>query len=534
MNLDEEPTLSRDIFENEIRLEFVRQSYRPVSLGVAFGLAVLVTALPGLLGLISPPVLDGSFARGFEMGLDAPASVLVWSLCLAQLPAMLLSRYFLSRGESSGAFYRAYWVQSVLQFLWLQTLIFYMVPLFPLIGVALMFGLFFSWVFNDCLALYDSPLVKLQYLLAFPLFDLMLLGVDALGGRGLLYALEHNPQYFANILILQLALILLTQSIISVVGRHIYDHDYRQVIQSWTLQKVASVDTERKVLEATWGIMANGLEASKFAHDLGNQVMILQGAVGGLKKELGEPGTERTSKVLAPNWKLLGEVQEDLEWAARTIAERVREFAVSVQTEGDCAMADVHELMERAVRQTHEALYRSASDGAPPEIRCELEPAEVYVTQSHGSLLANLMTNGIQQRPGQPLDISGVRVNQWFYLIRIRDYGVSEQERPAAIRNVLKAITIDQDRRVDRSRQYRGYGMALLLAKILLVRHNGWLGVSKPAQGPGLEMNVILPMWPKVQIPKAQNHPELAVKLLGLEILTLTDILQLSPEHPRA
>lgn len=528
MDLDEEPTLSRDIFQNDIRLEFVRQSYRPVSMGVAFGLAVLVTALPSVLGLVTPPTLDGSFARGFEAGMDAPAAVLVWTLCLLQLPAMFASRYFLHRGDNSRAFYMAYWVQSVLQFLWLQTLIFYMVPLFPLIGVALLFGLFFSWVFNDCLALYDAPLVKLQYLLAFPLFDLMLLGVDATGGRGLLYTLDHNPHYFVNLLILQLALIMLTQSIISVVGRHIYDHDYRQVVQSWTRQRLSSIETERKVLEATWGIMANGLEASQLAHDLGNQAMILRGAVSGLSKQLGRGG--HRAGVLAPNWRDLDELQEHLEHATEMIIERVNAFASSVQGDSDCAMAEVQWLVQRAVKQTRDALYSTPAEG--PEIRYDLEPAKVYVTQGHSALLSNLMTNGIQQRPGQPLDISGICVNQWFYLIRIRDYGVSEEERPAAIRNVLKAITISADRRVDRSRQYRGYGMALLLAKILLVRHNGWLGVTRPAQGPGLEMNVVLPMLPKVRIPKAQNHPELVIKQLGLDVLTLTDIPELRTDHP--
>ena len=517
-----EVQLSKRIFDNPIRYEYLLQSYSPVSLGVAFGLSLLITAAPTLFEAATPSVAGSSFAAGFDGGMSTSAFVLVWSLCLLQLPFMLLSGHYL-RSRSRKAFSVSYWVQSMLQFTWLQLLAFYTMPTFPLIGVALLFGLFFGWVFNDCLAMYDARHVKLQYLLAFPLFNLFLIGIDLFGGHGLIYAWSVNAQYFFNVLALQLALVMLTQAIISVIGRHIYDHDLRLLQQSALLQELAGMRSERAVLEQTWGLLAKGLTASRFSHDINSVVMLLQNSVDEFRRELGSPGIGRHKRVLAPNWANLDMAQNNLIWSVDRIDSMARELATSVRREKACEMVGIESLMIKSLSDMKDMLR--GHQISAPEVIQDLETSGVSVTDGHTSAIANLLSNGVQQAPGESIELRGVSVSDWYYLLSIRDRGVSPAERGEAVRNIVNALSLDGDEEgARRSSRYKGYGLGLMMAKILVVRYGGWVGVSIPDEGPGIVMNIVLPRCNTREIPKEEKRPERVMEQIGLEALNISEI----------
>ena len=516
-----EVQLSKQIFDNPIRYEYLLQSYSPMSLGVAFGLSLVITAAPTLFEAATPSITGSSFAAGFD-SLRTSSIVMIWGLCMLQLPFMLMSGYYL-RSKNRQAFSVSYWIQSMLQFTWLQLLAFYTVPMFPLIGVALLFGLFFGWVFNDCLAMYDARHVKLQYLLAFPIFNLMLLVIDLAGGDGLIYAWTVNSQYFFNVLALQLALVMLTQAIISVIGRHIYDHDLRLLQQSALLQELAGMRSERAVLEQTWGLLAKGLTASRFSHDINSVVMLLQNSVDEFRRELGAPGIGRHKRVLAPNWSNLDMAQNNLIWSVDRIDSMARELASSVRREKACEMVGVDSLVTKSLSDMKDMLR--GHQITPPEVLKELEQSGVSVTDGHTSAIANLLSNGVQQAPGEPIEVRGISVNEWYYLLSIRDRGVSPEERPEAVRNIVNALSLDADEDSPRrSRHYAGYGLGLMMAKILVIRYDGWVGVSIPDEGPGIVMNIVLPRCNPREIPKEEKYPERVMELMGIDALNVTEI----------
>ncbi len=523
--------LSKDIFKNAIRYEYVLDTFSTASLGTAFALVVLITAAPGLLQMVMPSVLDNTFAPGFEAGLHRAEGVLVWTLCVLQLPAMLVSRYMLTERRSR-EFYTAYWLQSMLQFTWLQMLAFYTVPMFPLIGVALLIGLFFSWAFSDSLGMYDSAQIKRQYLLAFPLFDLALLGVDLAGERGLIYAWQTSQHYFFNILTLQVCLVLLTQALISAIGRQVYEHDVRLTEQSLLLKELAVMKAERKVIQRTCGLLTQGLTATKFSHDVASPLMVLQHSVDELRRELGPPDPTRRRGVLAPNWKKLDRAQENLAWAAEQINAMTQGMARSVRDVEATELQSVELLLKRALSAMQTTLRGHGVDS--PALDMMLEPSKVAVTGGHISAIANILSNGVQQAPEQALEVRGSVANRWFYLLSIRDFGVDPEARPEAVRSVLGALSMGEGEVAPRRGSYKGFGLGLMMAKILFVRHNGWLGVAIPDAGPGLVMNIVLPRCPVAEIPDAENQPERVAEGAGVEELSLTDIPLLDAPSPVA
>jgi hypothetical protein len=104
-------------------------------------------------------------------------------------------------------------------------------------------------------------------------------------------------------------------------------------------------------------------------------------------------------------------------------------------------------------------------------------------------------------------------VDEWFVVLRVRDRGVDGAEREAALARILRLLTLGADAAVEsRGAGYRGLGVALVLAKLYLLRYNGALDVRAAAEGPGLQFELVLPRVHPDEIPPERNNPEAALR----------------------
>ncbi len=136
-----------------------------------------------------------------------------------------------------------------------------------------------------------------------------------------------------------------------------------------------------------------------------------------------------------------------------------------------------------------------------------VEQASVLVTAGHAASLGNLLTNGALHAPGHRLEVHGEVLDPWYYRLVIRDHGVCSAERPAALRAIRESLQLTSGRTDGEARSHRGYGIALMLAKVLVVKHHGWIAASAPDRGRGIAIHLVLPRIEPELIPAHAGHP---------------------------
>jgi hypothetical protein len=489
-----EVELSRDIFDNARGYEKLARAYEPRNAALGVLVPALVTLV--LTGLHALFPSAGSLAS-----LEAP-----WLLVALHVPAITLTgRMF--RARRRAAFQRAYWLQSLVQYLWLQFLCWHTTPFFALVGVMI----FCAWAFNDAWFFYDTRPIKLQYLLAFPIFDALLLGVDLAGGAGLLDLLHRDARAFAALISVQLVLAVVLQVILDFVGSTTYAHDRGVLAQSLQERELAVMRAERAVLQESSVYLAHGLSAAKFSHDVGTPLQYLVSNLGLLAEMFERPPP---SASLAKQWAEAREILADAVEGAHKVRAMSDELARSIKTRESPAPTPVRALVDRALEASRADL--AARGLATPDARLDLEDADVVVTAGHAGTLANLLTNGSLQRPDAPLDVRGRALNPWFYHLALRDHGVEPDARPDALAAIQRALTFEPPRppsatEPPKPRAYEGYGLALTMARVLLGRYDGALGVGAPDSGRGVVLHVILPRLPQAEIPAGADAPEAAL-----------------------
>jgi signal transduction histidine kinase len=195
------------------------------------------------------------------------------------------------------------------------------------------------------------------------------------------------------------------------------------------------------------------------------------------------------------------ELLAELEAATVQIRDMTHSMARSVRRGAPVQAMASGDLLKQAVE-----LARAMLHGHGVSL---MEPAllgvatEVWVTEGHASSLANLITNGALQAPGERLHIETRVVSPYYAELAFRDYGVSEEDRPEALRRIEQAFTLDATKEEDAtsSASYRGFGISLLLARLLVIRAGGWLAAVAPEQGPGITFVVSLPRVAPSSIP---------------------------------
>lgn len=503
--------LAHEIFDDPIAFAKLQRLYAPRGILAGIAVSVVVTLFPTFLN----PLMRGA-ARGWGLGLP-------WALVALLSGLMILSGRFL-HARSRRAFYAAYTAQSLVQFAWMQFLCWNTTPYFSIVGVM---G-FCAWAFNDAFVLYNSRMVRAQYALAIPLFDLALLALDATGGRGLLAVYHQDPTFIEVLLSVQFVLMMVAQIIVGFIGAEAYAHDQRLIEMGAIERELAVARTEREVLRHTSSYVGQGLAATQFSHDVASPVTSLYNNAETLQAMLDRTpfreGPARDALAALPaavRARVLDDVTEweemargaceDLLTASERVLEMTRAVAVSVKGVESSAPCDIRDLVKRAVDEMNRTLPGHKVSGAAPSI--ELEDSTVQVISGHAQTLGNLLTNGVLQRPEEPVEVRGRVVNEWFYHLSLRDHGVEPEGREAALQRVRSALAFEEQGASskpggDAPRTYRGYGIALMMAKVLLVRHHGCILVGAPSDGRGVVFHIMLPRRPHDEIPADVDQPE--------------------------
>ena len=447
--------------------------------------------------------------------------ILVWALLALQIPGILWSRSHLLAGRQRD-FMKAYWVTSVVQFVWIQLLCWVSGPTSWAVGVAMML----AWAYNDAWNFYDSPHVRAQYLVALPAFDAALLLLDAFGGRGLLHLAERAPGTALAFVVSQAIFVAMAQVIVVMVGRHARQHDSRFDEHLRLEHELTLLRREREIIQQSCTFLTKGLTASRFSHDVANPLCVVTGNAGLLRDmlstgPLGAEGPSRALMRLAPaerravedavsRWSgELGEITQEIEQAVERVMKMTSVLARSVRSRDPLAEQSVEALVQNAIERAAANAQAHGVQSLSPFVR--LEPHQVHVTGDHSESIANILTNGALQRPDVPLEITGRRSGPWFYSLQIRDFGVSPAERPAALEAIRRSLALsprEASSTPEGDRTYRGYGIGLMLAKVLLLRYNGWLSVDSPEAGPGVVFRIVLPTEEPAMIPERENLPE--------------------------
>jgi signal transduction histidine kinase len=496
-------------------------AYEFNTLAWTLSIATLLTAAPWVLATFQPPAINPSLPPAMA-ALAGPSYALVWLLLALWIPAVLWVRKSLKQGTQA-AFERGQRLQSFLQFSWLQLLVWFAVPWFPTAGIALVVALMACWAAIDAMSRLRPAGLRLHYLLVFPAFDGLLLLMDAAGGPGLLAVARVDPGYVAQTLALQVGLVVLTQAVMAQVGRHMRPRLAWQQRREASERRAAVMAAEKDVIAQSSVLLGHGLAASQFSHDVASPITVMRAASEELEMLLDEfppfdrqfqrvfaalptPERQRIDTVLS-SWEASNrQVLRDLNDATKRTLRMTSAMAHNLSSKGSLNAQVIGDLVDSAVDAM--GAHLRGHDRLPPNVLIQVEPASVLVSPGHAGILGNLMTNGALHAPGEKLDVMGKILDPWFYRLTVRDHGVTPKDRPAALRSIRRSLQIGPAVEGDRAEQdHRGYGIALMLAKVLVVRHHGWIAAAAPESGRGVALHVVLPRVEPHMIPASAGHP---------------------------
>ncbi len=235
-----------------------------------------MTALPPLLTFVAPGLVEPDRAPALAEAIGA-THPLVWALLVLQLPGLIVARRALERGDRP-AWSRAHAGHSLVQISWLLVLAWFTVPTLPTLGLALVTAILVCWAANDALGRLDPGQLHRRYFLGILLADLLLLGLDALGGPGPLAAAQLHPRFLGQVLAFQLVLGALVTGVITHVSRSLAAQDRWRLRQDASARKLAVMEAERAVIAQSSVLLGHGLAAGQFAHDVASPVTVMRAA----------------------------------------------------------------------------------------------------------------------------------------------------------------------------------------------------------------------------------------------------------------
>ena len=487
------PPTRADIFNDPEAYEALKDGFLPKNIAAS----IAISAFASALAFTTNRALTGAWSALGAKGVAASLALLAAASALTVATrAPLLAR-------DRERFWQMLTVQGAAHLTWLYLVCLLVENFFAVLGLAALL----AWIFNDTRYLYDSSLLRRQYLAPAAAIDV------ALGALGLL-----RPDLAARLLparggllvfgAVQLGLVVLTQALIVTVGRQNRDRDLRtRELQDLTRQ-VAVHRKEREVLERAARLMTSGLYSVKFAHDVASPLSVLNVALDDARETLADrlrAGAPAAADALTD----LDEMLSIAHAAQQRVLAMSDVHATALRQHDPMQPEAIEALFAQAWR---EAAATLASHGVkhPQEPSFTLSPASVFVTAGHASTFSNLLTNGALQSPHRPIEVRGAPCGECFYQVVIRDHGVAPEARAAALARIERSLSLDGEASNDpMPRRYRGYGIALSIARVLLVRYNGWLSARAPDEGPGVEFCVVLPRVAPETIPHEANTPEL-------------------------
>ena len=483
------PPTRADVFNDPEAYEAQRDAFLPKNIAAL----VAMTTFASALAFATNRFLTGDWSTLGVWGVVASMA----TLAVASALTVATRRPLLLRQRER--FWQVLTAQGAALLTWLYLVSLLVDDFFSILGLAALLAL----IFNDTRYLYDSPLLRRQYLVPAVVVDVAL---------GLLWLLR--PDAAARVVparggvlvfgAVQLGLVVLTQGLIVTVGRQNRDRDVRGREMQDLTRQLAVYRKEREVLERAARLMTSGLASVKFAHDVASPISALTMAVEGARVSVAQLADGADPQARED----LVEILDIAQGACDRMRAMADAHATALKRRDPVEPVAVDALLARAWKEALATLETHGERGvAEPSI--ELAPSSVYVTAGHASTFANLLTNGALQAIDRPLEVRGAVCDEWFYRVTIRDRGVSAELRPQALARIERALSLDDDRpTADAPKRYRGYGIALGIGRVLAVRYNGWLSARAPDDGDGVEFCVVLPRVEPEEIPPESNEPE--------------------------
>ncbi len=494
------PPYTDDLFDNPLRYEGLTSAYTSANI-------VAILAVLGALQLVAHSLEYAM--RGAPTRAGWSAALVLLGLLAAQTAVMPLTGKALFARQRK-RFYLLNGLQNLVQLLWFQTLCAVSHPAFLVVGI---FALC-AWAFNDVRLFHDHPSLRWQFTLPFVVFDLGVLALAqwAPAGSALAQTLSFHttPVFYA----VQVGVVGIVLAIVVLVGRHTRAYDTRLWEMTHLARQNALLRKEREIIERACRLMATGLHVSKFSHDVASPLTVLTLNISFLREQA-ERELQRSDPSRAAVWQRHRDLLADADKARTHLQQLAESMVRAVKEQSPLRRMPVAELITRAWSDTENTLQ--SHDIVPLPCVPDLATGSVIVTEGHASALANILTNGVLQAPAAALEISGRPVNRWFYRLSVRDHGVAPEHRDEALQRIEAAMALASpppERETTPTpadgRAYRGHGLALMMAKVLLARHNGWITARRPDDpaASGIVFDLILPSVVPSEIPAEENHPE--------------------------
>jgi hypothetical protein len=137
---------------------------------------------------------------------------------------------------------------------------------------------------------------------------------------------------------------------------------------------------------------------------------------------------------------------------------------------------------------------------------------DVWITGEHAGAISTVWSNAVLQNPTRQPELRAAPLSDAYAVISVRDFGVAEDQRDDALQRIEASLALSVDTAgAARQESYAGYGVGLLLGKLVLVRSGGWLRARAPKTGPGVCLDLLIPRRPLAELDTAEP-PELALQ----------------------
>lgn len=495
---------SRSAADEKYR-EFVRAyDTGPVVASLAAPLVLTALAQGVTAWLTGAPALDG------QVGLALP-----WIFLLLACAATWLVKVQLQT-RSKQSIPPGFWVQGLFQHLWVVLLAWYTHPAISFFAVFVLC----TATFSDARYFHDSPAARWHSVACWGGCALLLLGLDLCGLPGTLTRFARDPSGTELAWVLAGGVLLMQQFIFSAVGAQWRKLDAQAAGVASLRAEVAAMQRERGVIARSCDFLARGVAASRFSHDVSSPISVVSlsldsvaTSAASLRRALvtrdahGSPADADAAR------KALGhllEAVDDARLAVSRVTDLTDGMARSLRTSSNLEQKRLSELLGQATELAESALSRHA--GARVEPRVTLEDCEVWITSEHAGALSTVLSNAILQSPSEQPELLGGPISEAYAVLSVRDFGVAEGQRHEALRRIEASLALSVDTSAPtRSEAYAGYGIGLLLGKLVLVRSGGWLRARAPEVGPGVCLDLLIPRLPATEL-ETWDPPELALQ----------------------
>ena len=460
----------------------------------------LATPLIGLLpGHALTWALTGELSTGGAAGL-----VWLWTAVGIWWLSLLVARRDMV-GLSRPPLPISLWIAGTLQLVWLMAATWVLTPWWSIV-----IGLAFAGLFANDLRFFQDSRSLLATTVGGGIAGLVWIAMaDPLWSGGFASRYEGAPAQVIITASLYVSIVTISAIFLMSVGRQMRLLAENQERSIALTRQLAVSERERQVIRRSAAFLASGVQATQFSHDVKGPLTVL-----GLNLDYLEILAKRAPKALSTE---LLDLTDELHHSRGQLYAMTAAMADALREGGTPEPTTVSELLESGQERFETML--PAYGRKPPTLDVEVDDLPVWATPGIPAVIGNLFLNSTVHG-STVLTIRVDASDAAFLVLMCRDNGVSEQERPEALLRVRSRLDLEATRdmggRTHQGPEPRSYGMALLLAKIQLLRTAGWLDVAAPKEGPGFVFLLALPRQDPSTIDAEHDRPREACMAVTL------------------